>query len=200
MNAGTGRDFISTARTESRMKSCSSRRLPEAHLGLRGMHVDIHFGERHLQEEQHHRINRRRDDVAVGLGQRVLHQAIADQPAIHEDEDGVAIELLDLGPRNEAVQLHLAAAPAADNPRLRRHGGGCGRPTRSSGSSALKRDQLVERLLAEDLVDALRVDRPPAARSAWRWSPSAAPSASRDAPARSASPATRCATARWTRP
>ena len=104
------------------------------------MHVDVDFGRRHLQKKQHHRIDGRRNDVAIGLGQRVLHQAVANQAAVHENEDRIAIELLNLRPRDEAVQLDLAFHRLFLRfvlDLLRRHGGGCGSPIRSSGSSAL---------------------------------------------------------------
>ncbi len=116
------------------------RRLPEAHLGLRRMHVDVNFGERHLEKQQYNGIDRRRNDVAVSLGERVLHQAITNQPAIDKDEDGIAIELLDFGPRNKTMQLEVALHRLGFDLRQvagRRHGGGCGRPMRSSGSIAL---------------------------------------------------------------
>ena len=138
MNAGTGRDFISTARTESRMKSCRSddcRKRTSVFEGCTFTSTSVNGISRNSSTTG---IHRRRNDVAIGLGQRVLHHAVANQPAIHEDEDGVAIELLDLRPRDKAVQLDLAFHRLLRLfLSLRRHGGGCGSPMRSSGSSAL---------------------------------------------------------------
>ena len=71
-------------------------RLAEAHLGLRRMHVDIHLLRRHLQKQQHHRERCRRNDVAIGLGQRMQHHAVAHQPLVHEDVHRVAVQLLQL--------------------------------------------------------------------------------------------------------
>src|ERR1700679_2004043 len=83
-------------------------RLTEAHLGLRRMHVDVDFRGRHLEKEHHDWVDGGRNDIAIGLGQRMLHQAVANQASVHKNKDGVAIELLDLRPRYEAMQLDLA--------------------------------------------------------------------------------------------
>src|SRR5271165_3042317 len=72
------------------------------------MHVDVNLGERHLEEEQHNGINRGRKDVAISLGERMLHHAVADEASVDEDKDGVAIELLNLRTRDESVQADLA--------------------------------------------------------------------------------------------
>src|SRR6516225_2663680 len=72
------------------------------------MHVHIDFRERNFKEQQHHRVNSGWHDIAVGLGERVLHDAVANETPVNEDEDGVAIELLDLGARNEAIEANLA--------------------------------------------------------------------------------------------
>src|ERR1017187_5226386 len=84
------------------------RGLPKAHLGFGGMHVDVNLGERHLQEQQYDREYRRRNDVAVSLGEGVLHHAIANQAAIDEDENRVAVKLLNLRPRDKAVQFYVS--------------------------------------------------------------------------------------------
>src|SRR5579884_2616395 len=84
------------------------RLLAEANFGLRGMHVDVDLGRRHLQEEQDDRKNRGRQDVAVSLGDRVLDQAIANQAAIYENENRVAVELLNFWFRNKAVEVKLS--------------------------------------------------------------------------------------------
>ena len=108
--------------------------LPEADLSLRRMHVDIDFGGRHLQKQQHHRKNRRRQNIAVSIGERVLNEAIADQPSIYKNEDRVAVELLDLRLRNEAMQGDFARLwPFRFFFGSRRQGGGWGSPMRSKG-------------------------------------------------------------------
>src|ERR1017187_3040989 len=72
------------------------------------MNVDVDFGGRHLHKEEHHRENGGRQDIAVGFGNRVLNETIADQASVDEDKNRIAIELLDLRLRNEAVQAELA--------------------------------------------------------------------------------------------
>src|SRR5215469_588888 len=125
------------------------------------MHVDVDFGERHLEEQQDYGIDRWRHDVAVRLGKRMLYDAVANEAPVDEDENRVAIELLDLRARDEAVQADLTGNGlvlrfiiflrlAAPWRRLRQSGV-------SERPQGAERDELVERLLAEDLVDALRV-------------------------------------------
>ena len=84
------------------------------------MHVGVHLFIGQLDKQQHHRENRGRKNVAVALGQRVLHQPVADQAAIHKHEDGIAVQLLQLRLGNKAMQpqitrdrrlVVLAAAP-----------------------------------------------------------------------------------------
>ena len=128
------------------------------------MDVDIHLARRQFQKQQHHRIHRRRNDVAVGLGQSVLDEAVANQPAVDEDENRIAIQLLDFGLRNEAVKAHLAGICGS---------GGItffvfvlappGRRLRHA--HVLKwlhsrhSNQLVEGFFAEDLINAFAVAR-----------------------------------------
>ena len=128
--------------------------LAEADFGLCGMYVDIDLFRRHLEEHQHDGERGGRHDVAIGLADGVQDQAVAHQAVIDEDVDGVAIELLQFGLGEEAGQPQKA---------------GDGRlvilialPRRRLGQAgALEIDfrgdgqQLVERFLAEDLVDAL---------------------------------------------
>src|SRR5271165_5749471 len=129
------------------------------------MHVDVNLGGRHLEKEQHHGIYGRRNDVAISLGERVLHDAVANEASVDEDKDGVAIELLNFGARDEAVQADLAGHRSLwfllvvvyiilwlATPRWRlRQSDAIERQQRAEG------DELVERLLAEHLIDALRV-------------------------------------------
>ncbi len=71
-------------------------RLPEAHLGFGRMHIHIDLLRRHLQEEQHHRERGWRNDIAVGLSQRMQHHPVAHQAMVDEDVDRVAVQLLQL--------------------------------------------------------------------------------------------------------
>ena len=163
VNCGTGRAFISAARTVSRTKSCIKRRLAEAHFSLRRMHIDIDFAGRHLQKQQHHGINRGRNDVAVGFGQRVLHQAVANQAPVDEYVDRIAIQLLDLRLGDEAVQrasrrdrrgFSSSSSSSVRAPRRR-----LGQADALEGLQGGHGNQLVQRLFAEDLIDALAVSR-----------------------------------------
>src|SRR2546423_1228213 len=71
------------------------------------MNVDIHFTGRQFEKQKYNGIYRGRNDVAISLSQPMLHQAIANQPAVDEDENRIAIQLLDFGLRDESVQAHL---------------------------------------------------------------------------------------------
>src|SRR6266700_3289003 len=77
--------------------------LAKADLGLRGMHIHIDFRIGHLDEQQHHREYRGRQDVAIGVRQSMLDQAVADQPAIHERVDRIPVQLLDFRLGNKSV-------------------------------------------------------------------------------------------------
>jgi hypothetical protein len=83
-------------------------RLAEADLGLRRVDVDVDLLRRHLEEEQQHRERGRRQHVAVGFDRGVQDQPVADEPAINEDVDGVAVELLQFGLRGKAAQAQVA--------------------------------------------------------------------------------------------
>ncbi len=61
--------------------------LSKADFCLRGMNVDIHFAGWQFQKQQHHRIYRWRNDVAISLGQTVLDQTVANQSSVDEDID-----------------------------------------------------------------------------------------------------------------
>ena len=142
------------------------RAVPEAHLGFRRVHVHVHFLGVAFQEQQRERIGRRRHQVVIRRGERVQQQAVADQPAVHENENGIAIALLHLRPREKARSggtRAMAAPPARSGTR------------RSPGWTAARRrgnrqillahadlHQFIEHLAAEDLVDALLHAWPPA--------------------------------------
>src|SRR5690348_11007860 len=72
------------------------------------MNVDVNFGRGHFKKQQHHGVDGGRQHVAIGLGESVLHQAVADEASVDEDEDGVAVEFLDFGLGDEAVHAKFA--------------------------------------------------------------------------------------------
>ena len=82
--------------------------LAEADLGLGGMDVDVDLLRGHLEEEQDDGKDGGRNDVAVGLGERVQDELVADEALVDEDVDGVAIELLQLGLGDEAGEAEVA--------------------------------------------------------------------------------------------
>ena len=84
------------------------RLLAEPHLGLRGMHIHIYFGRWHFDKKQNHRIDRWRQNVAIGLGDRMLNETVANQPPVHENKNRVAIKLLNFRLGYEAMQAHFA--------------------------------------------------------------------------------------------
>ena len=138
--------------------------LPETNFGPRGMHVDVDFGRGQFQKQQHNRVHRRRNDVPVRLGDCMLNQPVTDEPPVDEDENRIAVQLLNLGLGDEAVNPHLA----------RIFWGGpfpivlCLFPPPRRGlreSHVFESlpcghgDQLVEGLLAKHLIDALAASR-----------------------------------------
>ena len=84
------------------------RLLPETDLGLRRVHIHIHFGSRHLNKEQDHRIHGRRQNVAIGLGNRMLNEAVANQASVDENKNRIAIQFLNFRLGNETVQPYFA--------------------------------------------------------------------------------------------
>ena len=82
----------------------NERAVPEAHLGLRRMNVHIHFFGIAIEEQQRERIAGRRNQVVIGGGERVHQQLVANQPAVDEQIDRIAIELLHLRARNESAK------------------------------------------------------------------------------------------------
>ena len=138
--------------------------LPETYLGLRGMHIHVYLARRQLQKQQHHRIHRRRNNIPVSLGQRVLQQPVANRAPIHKHKNRIAIQLLNLRLRDKSMNPHLPRIwcwerfavfigfPAPPRRRLRQ-------------SHALQRlprrhgNQLIQRFFAEDLIHALAVSR-----------------------------------------
>ena len=125
------------------------RAVAEAHLGLRRVHVDVHLLRVALEEQQRERIRRRRHQVVIRRGERVQQQAVANQAAVDEDEDRIAIALLHLRAREEAAQAERARARLAVA-RLR-----VGRQQQSSLSRAPISTRSSSSPAAEHLVDAL---------------------------------------------
>jgi hypothetical protein len=122
------------------------------------MNVDVHFGCGHLKEKQHDRKYGRGQNVAVRLDDRVLDEAIADEPAVHKDEYGTTVELLDLGLGDEAVEANLSRLFArlvlffGATPGWR-----LWKPDVFERLKGGNGEQLVEHILAEDLIHALAV-------------------------------------------
>ena len=89
-------------------------------------------------------------------------QAVPDQAAVDEQEDRIAIGLLDLGPRNESGEAkHAAGRILRLSSKLgdgfgRRH---VRRRQQQLALAAFQLDQLLQRLAAEYLVDALAQGR-----------------------------------------
>ena len=82
--------------------------LAEANLCLGGVDVDVDLLRGHLEEEQDDREGCWRDDVAIGFGEGVEDETVADEAAVDEDVDGVAVELLQLGLGDEAAEANEA--------------------------------------------------------------------------------------------
>ena len=82
--------------------------LAEADLGLGGMDVDVDLLRRHLEEEKDDGEGGGWEDVAVGLGEGVEDELVADEALVDEDVDGVAIEFLQLGLGDEAGEAEVA--------------------------------------------------------------------------------------------
>ena len=149
----------------------NERSVPEAHLGLRWMHVDVHLFGVAFEKQQRERIGRGRHQVVIGGGERVQQQAVANQPAVHENVDRIAIGLLHLRAARKSRSAGMCGraarpAPSGTRPRLRgRHGG---RRHEQLLLAIADLHQLLEHLAAEDLVDALLDASGPASRAAAR--------------------------------
>src|SRR5439155_14281517 len=81
--------------------------LAKPDFGFRGMNVDVHLSAGQLQKQEYHREHRGRNNVTVSLCKGVLDEAVANQASVDEDVNGIAIEFLDFGFRNEAVSAQL---------------------------------------------------------------------------------------------
>ena len=79
------------------------RAVAEAHFGFRRMHVYVHLFAIAIEEQQRERVTGRRHQVVIGGGERVQQQLVANEPAVHEQEDRIAIQLLHLRAGDEAA-------------------------------------------------------------------------------------------------
>src|ERR1700678_1641913 len=75
------------------------------------MYVDIDFGGRHLDKKEDDRKHRGRQNVAIGLEDGMLNEAVANQPSIDENEYRIAVQFLNLWLRDETMQPKLAKTP-----------------------------------------------------------------------------------------
>src|SRR5258708_32097751 len=112
------------------------------------MHVDVDFVVGHFEEEQCGGKNVAGKNVAIGLVDGVENQAVADEAAIYEDVDAVAIGALDFRARGETVDGEARFFFAGFE-------FGFGDGGAKGGGDYGDFDQFVERLLAEELIDAL---------------------------------------------
>src|SRR5712692_7253421 len=79
-------------------------RLPETHFRLGGVDVDVDFCRWHFQKQKHHGIHAARQNVAIGVGDGVLNEAVTDQASISKNVNRIAVELLQLRLRSKAMQ------------------------------------------------------------------------------------------------
>ncbi len=56
--------------------------VPETHLVLGWMHIDVHLRRRHLQVEGVHWLPALIQDILIGLTDRIAHQTITDHAAV----------------------------------------------------------------------------------------------------------------------
>ena len=128
-------------------------RPPEAHFDLRGMHVHVHFIVGHLEKQQRGRKNSRRQNIAISLVNGVQDQTVAHQSAIHKYINPVSIRPLYIRPRSKSRNRERRRLFTGFHFRFRN----CRTEWRGS-----RRDlqQFIQRLLAKQLVDAVRQSFP----------------------------------------
>src|SRR5580704_15355270 len=122
-------------------------RMAETHFDFRGVNVDVHFVVGQLEEKQNNWKDAKRDDIAIGVADGMEDQAIANQTAIYEDVDAIAIAALHFGPRGEPFDADFGGFFAGFERRL--GDGGANRPFGYRNF-----DQLIECGAAEDLIHA----------------------------------------------
>ena len=74
----------------------------KAHFDLRGVDVHVHFGGGQFKKDERHRKDASGKDIAIRLRDGVQHQPVAHQPAVHEEVDVVAVQLLHFRARGES--------------------------------------------------------------------------------------------------
>ena len=99
---------ISRSRIVSRTKSCTNEPCRKRTSVFDGCTFTSTSSAVAFEKQQRERVGRRRHQVVIRRGERVQQQAVANQPAVHEDEDRIAVALLHLRPRNEAAQAERA--------------------------------------------------------------------------------------------
>src|SRR5579862_96947 len=77
-------------------------RMPEAHFYFCGVNVHVYFLIRQIEKQQHHRKHAGRNDIAIGLANRVKQKPVAHQPPVHENVDSIAIRPLHFRTRRKS--------------------------------------------------------------------------------------------------
>src|SRR5882757_6085118 len=119
------------------------------------MDVYINLSGRHLEKQQHDRKYSRRHDVAISVSQRVLNQPIANQTAVDENKNRVAIELLNLRLRNETMKTNFSRLQFLDLFRIAPPGRRLWQPNMFEWLFRRQRNQLIQCLLSKHLIHAL---------------------------------------------
>ncbi len=111
------------------------------------MDVDVHFLAIAIQEKERERVTGRRHQVMIGRRKRVQQQAIADEAAVDEQEDRIAVQLLNLRRGDKSAQCEdaLRALIGFDHIEF--------------ALEDVQIDQLFERLSAEHLINSLAQGR-----------------------------------------
>ena len=78
--------------------------VPESHLGLRWMDIHVHLFAVAIQEQEREWVAGRRHQVVIGRQSACISTLVANETAVHEQVDRVAVQLLHLRTRNEATQ------------------------------------------------------------------------------------------------
>ena len=107
-NAGAGRLSISRSRSVSRTKSCTNVPCRKRTSVFEGCTLTSTSSGVAFQEQQRERKRRRRNQVVIRRGKRVQQQAVADEAAVDENVNRIAVALLHLRPREEAREAEGA--------------------------------------------------------------------------------------------
>ncbi len=83
------------------------RSVAEPDFGFRRMHVHVDFFQIAIEKQQRERIARRRHQVVIRGRNRVQQQAVANQAAVDEQINRIAIHLLHLRAADEAAQAEM---------------------------------------------------------------------------------------------